>query len=41
VYVNNAKVADENAAVGEADATDGRLILLACGKKNKVLVRLE
>jgi tyrosyl-tRNA synthetase len=41
VYVNNAKVGDENAAVAEADAIDGRLILLACGKKNKVLVRLE
>jgi tyrosyl-tRNA synthetase len=41
VYVNNAKVGDELALVTEADAIDGRLILLACGKKNKVLVRLE
>ena len=41
VYVNNAKGGDENALVAESDAIDGRLILLACGKKNKVLVRLE
>ena len=38
VYLNNAKVGDEGAALSEADAVGGRLILLACGKKNKVLV---
>jgi tyrosyl-tRNA synthetase len=41
VYLNNAKVADEGAAVGAADAVDGKLLLLACGKKNKVLIRLS
>ena len=41
VYLNNAKVADEAAAVGAADAVDGKLLLLACGKKNKVLIRLD
>ena len=41
VYLNNAKVADEAATVADADAIDGRLILLACGKKNKVLVRIS
>jgi tyrosyl-tRNA synthetase len=40
VYINNAKVADEAATVAEADAIDGRLILLACGKKNKCLIRI-
>ena len=41
VYLNNAKVADEAATVADADAIDDRLILLACGKKNKVLVRIK
>lgn len=41
VYLNNAKVGDEGAAVGAADAVDGKLLLLACGKKNKVLIRLD
>lgn len=40
VYLNNAKVADDLAAVGASDAVDGKLLLLACGKKNKVLIRL-
>ena len=40
VYLNNAKVTDELAPLAPADAIDGRLILLACGKKNTVLVRI-
>ncbi|KAF8071273.1 Tyrosine--tRNA ligase [Scenedesmus sp. PABB004] len=40
VYLNNAKVSDELASVGPADLIDGRLLLLAAGKKNKMLVRV-
>jgi tyrosyl-tRNA synthetase len=41
VYLNNAKVADDKRALTPADLIDGRLALLACGKKNKMLVRVE
>lgn len=38
--VNNEKVDDELHALGEADLIDGRLVLIAAGKKNKMLVRV-
>lgn len=38
--VNNAKVEDEAAVVAEGDLIDGRLLLLAAGKKNKLLLRV-
>lgn len=41
VYINNAKVEDENRAVASNDLIEGRLLLLAVGKKNKVLIRLS
>jgi len=41
VYLNNEKVGDEAARVGSADAVGGRLLLLAAGKKNKCLIRLQ
>lgn len=40
VYLNNVKVGEEGALVAADDAVDGRLLLLACGKKNKVLITL-
>lgn len=40
-YLNNEKIQDENGQVIETHLIDGRLLLLAAGKKNKVLVRLE
>jgi tyrosyl-tRNA synthetase len=40
VYLNNAKVADENSCVLEKDLIKGRLLLLATGRKNKILVRI-
>lgn len=41
VYVNNRKIADEDYAIGESDLIESRLILLAIGKKNKLLVRVK
>lgn len=40
VYKNNAKVSDAEELVAEEDLIDGRLLLLAAGKKNKLLVRI-
>lgn len=40
VYINNEKVEDENAILGAQHLIEGRLLLLAVGKKNKVLIRL-
>lgn len=40
VYLNNEKIIDENYAIGSEQLIDGRLLLLAAGKKNKVLIRL-
>ncbi len=40
VRVNNERVDDELAVLGEADLIDGRLVLIAAGKKNKMLVRV-
>jgi hypothetical protein len=41
VAVNNVKVGDELREVQEEDLIDGRLMLIATGKKNKMLIRLE
>lgn len=40
-YINNQKISDENYAVVADDLVDGRLLLLATGKKNKVLIRIK
>lgn len=40
VYVNNQKIADPNAVVAEGDLIEGRLMLVAAGKKNKMLIRV-
>lgn len=41
VYVNNQKVEDENSVVEQSDLIDQRLLLIAAGKKNKMLVRIK
>lgn len=41
VYLNNIQIQDENYALTQENLIDGRLILLAVGKKNKVLIRVE
>jgi len=38
--LNNVKVGDEEATIGEEDVIEGRVLLLAAGKKNKLLVRV-
>ncbi len=38
--VNNEKVDDELHVLQEGDLIDGRLVLIAAGKKNKMLVRV-
>lgn len=40
VYVNNEQVSDENYVLGQRHLIDERMLLLAVGKKNKMLVRL-
>ena len=40
VALNNEKVGEEGRVVGEDDLIGGRLLLLAAGKKNKMLVRV-
>lgn len=40
VYLNNEKIIDENRAITETDLIDKRLLLLAVGKKNKILIRI-
>mgnify|MGYP000623794659 CR=1 FL=1 len=40
VYINNEKVVDENMSFEPNHLVDARLILLAAGKKNKVLIRI-
>lgn len=39
-YLNNRKLLDENGCIETRDLIGGRLLLLATGKKNKVLIRL-
>lgn len=41
VYVNNEKMEDENCLIEDRQLIDDRLVLLAAGKKNKMLVRIE
>lgn len=41
VYLNNEQVSDENAQLTDAQVIEGRLVLLAAGKKNKVLIRVQ
>ena len=38
--LNNKKVETEDAVVGEADVIEGRVMMLAAGKKNKMLIRI-
>lgn len=40
VYLNNTKVTDQDRVLTAADLIDGKLLLLAAGKKNKMLVRI-
>lgn len=40
-YINNQKISDENYAILPEDLIDGRLLLLATGKKNKILIRIK
>lgn len=40
-YLNNQKVEDAMQVIGEEDLIEGKLMLLAAGKKNKLLVRLS
>ena len=40
VRVNNERVDDELHVLQEGDLIDGRLVLIAAGKKNKMLVRV-
>ena len=41
VYLNNIKVSDEAAQVTTDDLIDGEIFLLAAGKKNKMLIKVE
>ncbi len=41
VYLNNKKIADENHVIHAEQLIDGRLLLLALGKKNKLLIRVS
>ncbi|GIL70938.1 hypothetical protein Vretimale_4040 [Volvox reticuliferus] len=41
VYLNNAKVSEELYIVKPSDLIESRLLLLAAGKKNKMLVRVS
>lgn len=41
VYVNNVKISDQNQVVASGDLIEGRLVLIAAGKKNKMLIRVQ
>ena len=41
VYINNEKIEDENYAVDNNVLIDNRLMLVAAGKKNKMLIRIN
>ena len=41
VQVNNVRITSEDHEVSLADLIEGRLLLLAAGKKNKLLVRVS
>lgn len=40
MYLNNQRVESESAVVDVAQLIDGRMLLLATGKKNKMLITL-
>lgn len=41
IYINNVKITDENFSIEKEHLIGSRLILLAVGKKNKILIRLR
>ena len=41
VRVNNRREEDEQATLAEEDLIEGRLVMLAAGKKNKLLLRVS
>lgn len=41
VYINNEKISDENCSINQDNLIANRLILLATGKKNKILIRIR
>lgn len=41
VYINNEQIKDENSVCSSEYLIDGKLMLLAVGKKNKLLIRVE
>jgi len=41
IYLNNEKMLDENGDILKKHLIDGRLLLIAAGKKNKILIRIE
>jgi tyrosyl-tRNA synthetase len=41
IYLNNQKVTEELQVLSEEDLIDGKMMLIAAGKKNKLLVRVE
>ncbi len=41
MYINNVKVTEELAVVAPEQLIEGRMLLLAAGKKNKMLVRVQ
>jgi tyrosyl-tRNA synthetase len=41
VYLNNEKILDENYTVEKKNLIDGRMLLLAVGKKNKALIKVD
>ena len=41
VRVNNKKISDVEYRLAKEDLIDGRLVLLAAGKKNKLLLHVE
>ena len=40
VYLNNQKVMEEMLAVKEEDLIDSKMVLIAAGKKNKLLLKI-
>lgn len=41
VYLNNRKIEDENYTMNHSDLVEERYLLLAAGKKNKVIIQIE
>ncbi len=40
VYLNNQKITDENYAIAQSDLIEGKMLLLAAGKKHKVILKV-